>query len=476
MDPQSYFKRSRSRAGSASARRRQIYIGLDFGTTFAKVAYEVAPTTEHLKRSVRFTSEKNGYFIPTQLYFSVKEDKLSFFSEGLEDCSVVRFFKYSMVVDGLEKNPELNSRRDFLRTNPERLCSAYYLACLITIVRKKICEKHELTIDEVDWYVNMGVPVGKTSGSQPQVKPIYDEVLQVAWAWANGEHSKKTTIALTEFDMFYAKNRTRHVENLQTIPELYAEVLAYQQDNNIPEGFYAVVDIGGGTVDMAVFLKEVVKGRGAKVYCIAHEVSSEGLESIVSNVIEGDFRKSRAVRNCLLNRNVNFNILGDVSLSDERIKISYPSKRLIQAIRNFKKSYGECLLKARDVKIAKMLEEVKNGGVLRYFLMGGGKDVSFYNQLIKRMIELHGTVLNSMVRYQQGYLRDYIKNSVNLECKDDDRLLISQMLAQPYDNIPQLDGVPWDFVPSNKQVGGRKNFESYTDEMEDRMRELYGDV
>ncbi len=453
--------------------KRNVYIGLDFGTTFAKVAYEVAPTTEHLKRSIRFNDD--GYYIPTELFYHWRSQSLWFKRKGTPDESIVRFFKYSMVVDGLEKNEELN-RVQGLRNNPERLCSAYYLACLITISKLKICK--QLNVEDtstIEWHINMGMPVGKVMSANTQLKPVYDEVLQVAWAWSTTPEWRNPRVGLKEFDDFYTLHRRDRNPNLQTVPELYAEVLMYQQDNNVPEGFYAVIDIGGGTVDLAVFLKKIDKEEGVKVYCVSHEVSPEGMESIVSRVA-GDPEDSvrDKVRGCMLNRNVNFNQLGDVNLADRRLQMSFRCKRLINTIKNFRTTYGSCVMKARENKFTEMRKEVENGGRLRYFMMGGGKDVHFYNQLVEFMIGIHAMEVKTLAHAKKERIQDYMLKSVNLECKDDDRLLISQMLAQPFDNIPQLDGVPWDFTASTSVRSFTENLTT-REKLEDRLLELYGD-
>ena len=468
-----YLAHRKSVLLKASA-RKHVYIGLDFGTTFAKVAYEIAPTTDHLKRSVRFGNNDESPFIPTVLYFHSGNSTLSFRRKGTDDESVVRFFKYSMVVDGLEKNVELNRCSESLSTVPERLCSAFYLACLITIVRTRICKVANVTnVSDVDWHINMGIPVGKTVGNNPQVKPVYDEVLQVAWAWANSSYGGRDTVSIAAFDEFYKRNKTARNPDLQTVPELYAEVLMYQQDNNIPEGFYAVIDIGGGTVDMAVFLKRIQKGEGAKVYCVAHEVSSEGMESIVSRVSDKlNQELMERIRQCMLNERVQFDRLGGINISD--LKVSMPSRRLIASIKDFQRSYGTCMMKAKDNKFQEMQKAARTGSSLRYFMMGGGKDVHFYNSLIEDMIRQHSRFLKTLAHAQRADIRDYMRSSANLECKDDDRLVISQMLAQPFDNIPQLDGMPWDFVAAKPTVVSNSH-QTYSNKLEDIQREIYGD-
>ena len=39
---------------------------------------------------------------------------------------------------------------------------------------------------------------------------------------------------------------------------------------------------------------------------------------------------------------------------------------------------------------------------------------------------------------------DYVGRNTRLEIRNDQRLVISQMLAQPYEMIPEIDKMPWD--------------------------------
>lgn len=75
---------------------------------------------------------------------------------------------------------------------------------------------------------------------------------------------------------------------------------------------------------------------------------------------------------------------------------------------------------------------------------------------------------------EKGNIQDYLLESANFERRGDDRLLISQMLPQPFDNIPQLDGLPWDFVAASSLRDAREK-ERETVNLEELQWELYGD-
>lgn len=86
------------------------------------------------------------------------------------------------------------------------------------------------------------------------MREVFSEVLHVGWEFSKTKAGEERTTSLEDLDNFYSENKTiSDPEHLNCIPELYAEVLLYYQDRNVPEGLYCVVDIGGGTVDIALF-------------------------------------------------------------------------------------------------------------------------------------------------------------------------------------------------------------------------------
>ena len=121
-----------------------------------------------------------------------------------------------------------------------------------------------------------------------------------------------------------------------------------------------------------------------------------------------------------------------------------------------------------------MRHEIASGGVLKFFVIGGGKSIHFHNQLLHQMLSIQDYA--GVAKAEEGDIKAYLEGSANFEVNDD-RLIISQMLAQPFDNIPPLDGRPWDFKPAAKVEWRESLTEQQTlrDSLEDRQLEMYGD-
>lgn len=384
----------------------EIYIGIDFGTTFTKVSFQVGAREGATKYSIRFSpgQSEEAYCLPSKLGYDKHTDELVF-TQSPESMGVdeVKYFKYSMIEKGVPRHRDLD-KRTALKNDPQRLCSAFYLAHLIRSIRQKILAHPAVKgrFESHRWYINMGVPV---SDFNAKPKPIYDEALNVAWQLADGDVLSERT-GLTMLDALYSKgvNHSTWSDRLNTVPELYAELIMFLQDKAVDTGFYTVVDIGGGTVDLAVFFKRIdMFSKNIDIYCVAQDVCPLGYEMYRT-------------------------VLGQ----DEAYKRMY-------------RSYGALIDAAYQHNHREMKKVKERHGLLTHFFMGGARNVRFYHDVVANMSQVHcnswicypGSCEDDMVRFMRG--------KGNLDVNDNPRLLISQMLAQPYEKMPELSGQPWHF-------------------------------
>lgn len=398
-----------SAATDSPKQRAQIYIGIDFGTTFSKVSFQIGDMEGTTKYSIRFENEgrEEDYCLPSILGYDREKQTLVFTQEIDESCSLapIRYFKYSMIEKGVPREVDIGQGR--VKNDPQRLCSAFYIAHLLVMV-KKVIEGHDAVrgrYSGIDWYVNMGVPVGDFNAKP---KPVYDEALNVAWQLAAVDHLP-VEMSLTELDDFYG-NWTDHLKwnvRLNTVPELYAELIMFLQNKGTGKGFYSVIDIGGGTVDIAIFLKRIDEYSGAvDIYCVAQEVCPMGYELYMNALLEGP---------------------------------EVAERKLLE-------SYGGCLESARDNHRQYMDRAFRTGTPLIHFYTGGARGVQFYHDTLNYSETLHRNFWTKYPGSKEGNIVDFMRGMYNLEVKDNQRLLISQMLAQPYEKMPQLAGQPWNFI------------------------------
>lgn len=223
------------------------------------------------------------------------------------------------------------------------------------------------------------------------------------------------------------------------------------QNRDIKEGFYAVVDVGGGTTDIATFYKKITKVDGAKehditVSCISQEVCKLGFNSLCSKISQMQNETViEDIKKYLKNCNIGYYRLDKhEQLSEYNILTPIDAKKFYESITDFRTSYGKCLIDAHDKQRELMGKMIFAKQPLHYFVMGGAKEVTFYQHNIERMTSAHKNA--GIPEAQKDDILHYLKSDSSFEVHNP-RLLISQMLSQPYELIPSLNNMPWDFVP-----------------------------
>lgn len=441
--------------------RHEVYIGLDFGTTFTKVAYQVTPST-HKRYSVKFGSgeSKEDYYLPSVLYFDPRSQKLKI-ADDTGKSEEIRYFKYSMISTALQKNKVLNDPAVVTRTAKEPLCCVFFLSHVINLTRNAVYENFDFIkgAADISWYINMGVPL--EAHEVDKRAALYKKVLEIAWLFEQKYHGIKE-ISIQELDEFYVEHREESNSHINILPEIYAEVLLYQQYLNTPAGFYTVVDIGGGTEDIATFLKTTDQFN-EKVDCLAQKVIEYGYDSIAESIVREVTPASVEKAKKLLGKKINFN-------DDEILRSSAPKEvapeSLLDARLKCRTLFGKCVQEARNKKPDVLQQTVKNHQPMYVFVMGGANSVEFYKASIEHMKTVQANA--GIPYFKDADVYDYIGKNIQLEIRNDQRLVISQMLAQPIEMIPEIDHMPWEL----KEKKIKSEALDWMD-LQDKQNELY---
>lgn len=417
----------------------QIYIGLDFGTAFTKASYEIA-SQKHNISSVKFhnTEAEDKYFMPSKLYFDAEAKTLSM-EKTSDACSEIKYFKYTMIYNSLAMNVNLYKYKNEVKNSLEQLCAMFFLSRVILKIKETVTENSKRN-SKFEWFINMGVPILETG----EKSNIYKTVLTVAYQYAE-QHPQEINANIFELDNFFEENKGVANPNINVLPELYAEIFSFLQNKDIGEGFYAVVDVGGGTTDIATFYKQITREDGAKVSCISQEVCELGFDSLCSKISQMKNKNTiRKIKKYLKNCSIRYYSLDkSEQLSEYAIPIPINAKKFYECINEFREAYGKCLMDAHEKQRELMEKMIFAKQPLRYFVMGGAKKVTFYQHNIERIIYAQENA--GVPNAKKDNILRYLKNNSNFEVHHS-RLLISQMLARPYEQFPPLDKLPEDFV------------------------------
>jgi hypothetical protein len=218
-------------------------------------------------------------------------------------------------------------------------------------------------------------------------------------------------------DAYYQNNSSSISEDLSlklhTLPELYTEAVSFFNNPSYDDGIYGIVDIGGGTVDIAIMKKENIKGRQSfQILC--QLIKPCGIEIVTKELSGGDMTLEKA-KNCLLNL--------DTDLINNEIEKKY------------NKIFGEAF---REMALTAKRKVIGNfrSRLYKIVLCGGGSIYKWYQRIVQ---ESRALLSPTGIKYDMDISGKFFK---------DHRLIISRTLAQPYFNLPIIEGFPWDIENS----------------------------
>jgi hypothetical protein len=439
-------KKQQTRAGQQVGPPRQlkkliVNIGLDFGTSYSKVCFEG-------NHKFYFVELDDTKYIPSVVYYDYLQKKLYFkMPEGTRNIEKIEYFKYSMIDESLPRGNYISTAN--VREKPEVLCSMFYLACLIKETKAYII-RHYANKFTIKWNINMGVPI---DNYDDQNKSLYDKILRLAIKLSDCNTITENNCPLEFLDGFFHENRNisipRFKESLfNPLPELYAECLYFLQDRNVLDGVYAVVDVGGGTVDMAVIHKE----SSNTFSIVSKDIQPLGIEILAHNI------------------SINTGAYNNIkkALQDNNFERSIELNK--EKEREFAKSMSEMFARlAMDVKNKQWPRKalIKQKGNLPVILCGGGAKYKWYEDCIR---DTRGRLRPCLKNV--GYTLDIMsaEKLIGTSRVENHRLIIARCLAQRIDDIPEISGFPWHFEYQSLQKTNRGV------DLEERVIEIYGEI
>jgi len=250
----------------ASGFRREIHIGLDFGTAFTKVAVQFMDNIYPIDwKGVAKLQEK--FLLPTE------------YSEAPNhECFLGQHPNSS------PQQLHANLKRAFITnsvTANSLAKASVFLALVLQYVRGWVYHHHagKLGSAPIGWYLNIGIPsdvLDKDKHAQH-----YTRLADISWALSLEPHSEITYARASEF-LTKPINRSTDLREIAPIPELVAQLAGYSKSASKQKGLHALVDIGGGTVDMVTFNVHEANGDDVFPFFVAN-VKALGSYAFLAN-------------------------------------------------------------------------------------------------------------------------------------------------------------------------------------------------
>jgi hypothetical protein len=221
----------------ASGLRREIYIGLDFGTAFTKAAVQFMDNIYPIDwMGVAKLQEK--YLLPTE------------YSEAPNlECFLGQH------PDSSPQQLHANLKRSFITNSVSENSLAkasVFLALVLQYVRGWVYHHHAAKLGSapIGWYLNIGIPSDVLD--KDKHARHYTRLADIAWTLSLEQHSEITFNRASEL-LNKSTKRNPDLREIAPIPELVAQLAGYSKSASKQRGLHALVDIGGGTVDMVTF-------------------------------------------------------------------------------------------------------------------------------------------------------------------------------------------------------------------------------
>jgi hypothetical protein len=231
-----------NRAGWPSV---DVVIGIDYGTRFTKVAVGIG------RERMVWQDESGKRLLPSVVYVTPDSRVVSYPDRPPSNSEKVEYLKMLLADDADDIFRSVRSRvagrpiRDVVRPLAAAFLTGIVRQVRVTLVRRR----PDLTGRPSSWFLNVGVPVQYCDS----IVEAFKQVAAIAFEWAQ---YKPRTVSLDELTVAY-EDAARSVDfdssPASVAPELTAALHEFVRDPNRSDDFYGFFDIGGGTLDGAIF-------------------------------------------------------------------------------------------------------------------------------------------------------------------------------------------------------------------------------
>ena len=337
-------------------RKVLVNIGLDFGTAFTKVVVG----EQRKKYAVPFLQDvDNPYLLPCRYFVGLG---------GL--LSLIRNSDADREVSDLKLRILDNDYSELTR----REVSAF-LALVLNYVRSWLFSNHGKVYkgSEIDWHINIGLPTERYLDNE--LSYLYKDI--VARAWTLSFMIRDMPVD----DLHEAVNPDESAviskEKISTFPEFVPQIAVYTKSPQKNLYLHSLVDIGAGTIDIAVFNVYNNESGDDLFPIFSGKVMHRGVVKWIQNRVnssdyDGDWQ---------------FNPFVDPPNDTELARILGISldniKRIDRSVEgDVREGYVEQLKITKEEHYP--LSPRWNDGV-PLFLCGGGSRVSFYRRIFERL-------------------------------------------------------------------------------------------
>ena len=238
---------------SSDVERRELSLGLDFGTSSAKVVIGDHGSDQSYAVPFLKAIGINAYLLPSRVFLNSQTSSAKPFDQFDLTKSPTAFRDLKL---GLLGNPFDSERQ---------IQVIAFLAQVIHRSRSWFFSTHSSIYKKINclWRLRIGLPASTALNNK--FVPIYSKIAHASWLLA--ELTAKPTLQQTQQirDLVFNQNKLAEELEVEIIPEIAAQIYGFvvstSFDKKAPNRFL-MVDVGAGTVDASLF--KVIPAKGGK--------------------------------------------------------------------------------------------------------------------------------------------------------------------------------------------------------------------
>jgi hypothetical protein len=391
----------------ASVRKTiEVRLGIDFGTAYTKLAIRVGRNI-YIVDWLGVARPEEPHLLPSVI--GIHRDGDYYVTADGSASSLARYLKRPFIEPGKP-------------TEEERRNAAAYLAWVMRYARAWVFHHLRSSVSDrkIIWQVNIGIPTGAWSDQWERADSLV-HIAKAGWSC-----SQAPSISVSEASQrLHSHGATTVAQeiDINLVPEVAAQVAGYRQSPERQNGMHLLVDVGAGTLDIAIFrLMFNADTQNDRIPVFATDVSPLGTNALMTqlnNRAAGRVTWNPAMRIPAMKALVEELGLSEAAVAEIEHQIAAKVADQVAGV----------LTDGRRADPTALEFRFDTRDPIRVFLSGGGSRVPAYKSGIQQGVNRHRHVLRAIPRYSDVQALHDMRDDVF------DRVSVAVGLTYPAEDI-----------------------------------------
>lgn len=406
------------------SRSIDVYIGLDFGTSFTKAAVGFSDKIYPVDWELAANST-NMYLLPSE--YTTDIDGKAYLGQHPDSN-----------VEDLHADLKLPFMEPIVFDKSIQTASVF-LGLVLKYIRAWVYKRHlrKLNGSHIRWHLNVGIP--SDGFEDKRMKGNYDRLVKLSWKLSTYACINLNLVTTQEIQSQLLHLEQNDLSSSSLHPEFVGQMAGYIQSAQRVRGLHALVDVGGGTLDVVTFNVHDVNGDD-KFPFLVPQVEALGTHKLLQNRFAGIQREQDRL---FIAADGDESIASQERFSSENeIDLAHVKSRDEIFRMEVSKLIGSVFGKTKS-KRYRLAPEWKYG--VRTFFTGGGANLQLYQNALSNASIPGNSKLIQLKLPKHTKLDEFKGDSADYQ-----RISVACGLAQDAWNLPSI--VPAKEVQNDSRV------------------------